>query len=71
MCLITFASEVVIWGDGTTQPVTIAGDRLADYAALTEAGRAFNAQKLVPVAQSHEVLSSKIKALQEGGSTGL
>ena len=31
MCLITFASDVTIWGDGTTAPVTIAGDRLGQH----------------------------------------
>ena len=70
MCLIVFGSEVTIVGDGATAPVVVAGDKLGSYQALASAGRAFDASRLRPAGES-AVLSEKIRALQEGGSTAL
>lgn len=70
MCLIVFASEVTIVGDGSGAPTVIAGDKLSNYQALLGSGRDFNAEALKPACESL-ALSDKIRALQEGGSTAL
>ena len=57
--LVTFSSEVEIIGDGSGDPVTIAGDALNSYDAVIAAGEAYALQQ--PVHASKERLWGKIK----------
>ncbi len=67
VCLITFADEVTIIGEGN--PMTVAGDRLSSYDELLNAGRNFGLR--FPSASNSADLSQRIRALQEGGATAL
>ena len=67
--VVSFASDVVIYGDGTSDPVVIAGDRLNDYEHLLAAGSA--ADVSAAVAETKEGLESQIWSLSEGGPTAL
>ena len=71
MCLVLFASEVTIVGDGSRPPVVIAGDRLSSREDLLEAGRRFDAAGLQSARDSGPALSAIIRGLEEGGSTAL
>lgn len=69
VALITFASDVHIIGDGSDDPVTIAGDRLNDFDQLLSVGRGLAVNH--PIAESAESLEPIVWELNEGGATAL
>ncbi len=70
--LVTFNNEVSIIGDGTKQPVTIAGDKLYDYDLLLQNGiNCANNQFTKPIKETKKFLESKLMALEETGPTAL
>lgn len=69
--LITFNNEVVLFGDGTQAPLTLAGDRLRDYDSLYGQGSSTRLDALQPVSKSKAPLSDIVVKLQEGGATAL
>jgi len=70
--LITFNNEVVVVGDGISDAVTIAGDKLNDCDKLMEIGKGGLAiDKIKPIKDSKPALSKKLEMLQESGATAL
>ncbi|CAH1778659.1 unnamed protein product [Owenia fusiformis] len=67
--LVTFDSEVCVIGDGTNEPVTIAGDKLSNKEELIKIGA--EAPLPQPIKDSKHILSDKIYQLEEGGATAL
>eukprot|EP01091_Cochliopodium_minus_P009235 TRINITY_DN222_c0_g3_i1.p1 TRINITY_DN222_c0_g3~~TRINITY_DN222_c0_g3_i1.p1 ORF type:complete len:714 (-),score=288.87 TRINITY_DN222_c0_g3_i1:43-2184(-) len=67
--LITFNNEITVIGDGTSQPVTISGDKLSDFDKLLEEGAKLNISNTV--SQTHKELINKLYKLQESGTTAL
>lgn len=67
--LVTFASDVTIYSDGTGEPRVLAGSRLGDYAALRAAGDGATPAK--PVKDTAEALVRRIYGLREEGATAL
>ena len=69
--LITFSNEVIIYGDGTGQPITVAGDRLNDMQALLSSGQDARARMGLDVRESATALGEAIFGLEESGPTAL
>ena len=69
--LITFSNEVTIYGDGTGQPTTVAGDRLNDMDALLASGQDARARMGLDVSESATALGEAIFGLEESGPTAL
>mmetsp|Transcript_25070 Transcript_25070/g.58183 ORF Transcript_25070/g.58183 Transcript_25070/m.58183 type:complete len:442 (-) Transcript_25070:939-2264(-) len=69
--LITFSNEVTIYGDGTGQPTTVAGDRLNDMEALLASGQDARARMGLDVSESATALGEAIFGLEESGPTAL
>jgi len=67
--VVTFASDVVIYGDGQQDPVVVAGDRLQDFAHLLAAGQATHIDAKVD--DSKDILEKKIWDFTESGATAL
>lgn len=67
--LVTFASDVTIYSDGTGEPRVLAGSRLTDYAALQAAGDGATPAK--PVKDTAEALVRRVYGLREEGATAL
>lgn len=67
--LICFNNEVTIIGDGTGNPVIIAGDKLSDQNALLELGS--KCQITTPISTSKDSLITKLYQLSETGATAL
>lgn len=67
--IVTFNNEVVIYGDGSGDPLTIAGDRLSNFEQLTEAGAQFALQRTV--GDSRDDLVGRVFGLNETGPTAL
>jgi hypothetical protein len=67
--VVTFASDVVIYGDGTSDPVVLAGDRLSDFEHLIAAGASANVKKAV--SETKDELEKRIWDLSESGATAL
>ncbi len=66
---MTFSDEVTIVGDGTQDPVVIAGDKLDSFHALKEVGEGYSINKNIKTAEKD--LLKKLWALQENGCTAL
>lgn len=56
-------------GDGTQEPLIIAGDKLYNYDAILELGKTFKIANCIK--ESKEVLSKKLYEIEETGSTAL
>lgn len=69
VALVTFSSDVTVIGDGSSDPVTITGDRLNDFDQLLAFGA--NVTVAHSIAESPESLDGIIWELQEGGATAL
>jgi hypothetical protein len=71
--IVTFDVEVTVIGDGSQEPLILAGDKLSDFQRLMDIGRdyASTAQKLKPIKESYEVLLNKLCSLEEKGATSL
>jgi len=67
--LVCFSDEVTLVGDGTQDPVVIAGDKLSDWQQLERMGQAASVPQ--PCSSSKDNLVSKVWQLQEGGQTAL
>ncbi|KAH3732923.1 Ras subfamily protein [Pelomyxa schiedti] len=71
VALITFNSEVTIYGDGTSAEVIISGDKLDNFEEIWEIGLHLNPFELLPISRSREFLSKRVISLEEDGSTAL
>jgi len=69
VALVTFSNEVILLGDGSQPPVTIAGDKLLSSSELQKLARAFPPRK--PLHESKEHLLKCLWELEEGGGTAL
>eukprot|EP00029_Vermamoeba_vermiformis_P006511 TRINITY_DN2572_c1_g1_i2.p1 TRINITY_DN2572_c1_g1~~TRINITY_DN2572_c1_g1_i2.p1 ORF type:complete len:687 (-),score=231.37 TRINITY_DN2572_c1_g1_i2:56-2116(-) len=67
--LVCFNNEVKLLGDGTQEPLIIAGDKLYNYDAILELGKTFKIANCIK--ESKEVLSKKLYEIEETGSTAL
>jgi hypothetical protein len=67
--LISFNDEVTIVGDGTQDPLIVAGDKLDSFDSLKEIGEKYTIGKSVHEAEKD--LLTKLWALQENGCTAL
>ena len=67
--VVSFASDVVIYGDGTSDPIVVAGDRLQDFEHLLERGT--NSVVGTSITETKESLEKKIWDLSESGATAL
>jgi hypothetical protein len=67
--LVCFNNEVKLLGDGTQEPLVIAGDKLYNYDAILELGKTFKIANCIK--ESKDVLSKKLYELEETGSTAL
>jgi hypothetical protein len=69
VAIVTFNHEVTVIGDGRGQPTIVSGDRLSDFEALLERGRAMHEQ--APISECQRSLDEKLFKLEEGGPTAL
>ena len=69
VALVTFSSDVTIFGDGMSEPRTLAGTRLENYEELVAAGS--SVELTAPVKDTAGALVDKVYAVSEGGSTAL
>jgi hypothetical protein len=67
--VVCFNNEVKLLGDGTQEPLVIAGDKLYNYDAILELGKTFKIANCIK--ESKDVLSKKLYELEETGSTAL
>ena len=67
VALVTFSSEVTVFGDGSTPPCVIAGDRLSNKAEL----ESLEFSALKPISETAGALKQAVGKLEEGGSTAL
>ncbi|KAM4612282.1 circularly permutated Ras protein 1 [Polymixia lowei] len=69
VALVTFNDEVVVYGDGTTTPLSIRDWALVDYDHLWEQGVAYSTPHCI--AESYLQLTQRVKELREHGATSL
>mmetsp|Transcript_42322 Transcript_42322/g.40549 ORF Transcript_42322/g.40549 Transcript_42322/m.40549 type:complete len:203 (+) Transcript_42322:382-990(+) len=70
--LVSFSKEVVVLGDGTIAPVTIAGDKLYDYNYILNNGEQLGKNPSnKTIKDTKNDLLDKLMALYESGSTAL
>ena len=70
--VLTFSSDVVVYGDGTGTPETLAGDMLGDCKALMDHGKKITAaKKYKPVSEVADTLVKAVEEFSEGGATAL
>jgi hypothetical protein len=69
--IVTFNSDVTIIGDGTTDPYTLAGDKLNSFQACYEAGINWQSKMTNKIADSRAVLTEKLLRIEETGPTAL
>jgi hypothetical protein len=67
--LVTFNNEVVVFGDGSSEPTIIAGDRLNKVEDIIEAMKNTNLNRRIK--DSAQDLITKFGHLQEKGQTAL
>jgi hypothetical protein len=67
--LVTFSDEVTIVGDGTQDPLVVAGDKLDSFQDLKQLGESYSITKSVKEAEKD--LVKKLWSLQENGCTAL
>lgn len=68
--LVVFSDDVQILGEGVSDPVVVAGEKLQNYDALLEAGNKISLAAADPSA-AKKTLIKKIEALEESGQTAL
>lgn len=70
--VISFASEVTVFGDCSAEPVVLAGSCLNDFDALLSAGETTCRATLTkPIADCRKKMSDKVWSIKEEGSTAL
>lgn len=69
--IVTFSSDVVIIGDGTTDPYTLAGDKLNSFHACYEAGLNLQSKMTSKISECKDVLIQKLLHIEETGPTAL
>lgn len=69
--LITFNSEVTIIGDGTSEAVTLTGDKLYNFETCLETGITCEGRMTQTIETTKDHLVEKLINLYEGGSTAL
>jgi len=70
--LITFSTNVVIIGDGTSDKTkTVSGALLNNYDNLLKEGTDLNIEEIKPIFRSKDKLSQKVFSLKHSGSTAL
>jgi hypothetical protein len=67
--LVVFSSEVIIIGDGTQEPIVIAGDKLNHYDTLIQIASSYRLDH--PISQTKDKLVKSLYDLQESGATAL
>jgi len=67
--LVVFSSEVIIIGDGTKDPIVIAGDKLNHYDTLIQIASNYRLDH--PISQTKDKLVKSLYDLQESGATAL
>jgi len=62
--LVTFNSDVSIYGDGSKEPVTVTGDKLNNFQTLLDTGVEQGGQRLVkPIKDTAEDLQKSVMAI--------
>ncbi|KAM9425431.1 circularly permutated Ras protein 1 isoform 2-T3 [Pholidichthys leucotaenia] len=69
VALVTFSDEVVIYGDGTSTPVTLRDWALVDYDHIWQQGLAYSIPHCI--AETYQQLIKRVKELREHGATSL
>ncbi|XP_053271875.1 circularly permutated Ras protein 1 isoform X1 [Pleuronectes platessa] len=69
VALVTFSDEVVIYGDGTSVPLTLRDWALVDYDHIWEQGAAYSVPHCI--AETYRQLVQRVKDLREHGATCL
>ncbi|XP_070710715.1 circularly permutated Ras protein 1 [Pempheris klunzingeri] len=69
VALVTFNDEVVIYGDGTSTPLTLRDWALVDYDHIWQQGAAYSIPHCI--AETHQKLLQRVKDLREHGATCL
>lgn len=69
--LVAFNSDVMIVGDGMTEPYILAGDRLSSFESCVDIGANLASKLSHDVSETKARLSDKVWALSEGGATAL
>ncbi|XP_034020768.1 circularly permutated Ras protein 1 isoform X2 [Thalassophryne amazonica] len=69
VALVTFSDEVVIYGDGTSTPVTLRDWALIDYDHIWEQGVAYRIPHCI--AETYPQLTERVKELKDDGATSL
>lgn len=67
--LVAFNNEVSVIGDGTTEAVTVAGDKLKNVEELSKLGSELPSPKAIK--ETRDFLGEKVFGLEEGGPTAL
>jgi hypothetical protein len=67
--LVTFSSDVTVFGDGSAHPEVVAGAKLSNHQALQEIGSKHSISR--PISETAEALSERLFALEESGPTAL
>ncbi|PVD28840.1 hypothetical protein C0Q70_11435 [Pomacea canaliculata] len=67
--VVTFNCDVTVIGDGTTEVVTLAGEKLKNMEELTRLGSELPLPKAIK--ETCSLLGNKVFALEEGGPTAL
>ncbi|XP_027143465.1 circularly permutated Ras protein 1 [Larimichthys crocea] len=69
VALVTFGDEVVIYGDGTSTPLTLRDWALVDYDHIWQQGVAYTIPHCI--AETYQQLIQRVKELREYGATSL
>ncbi|XP_070849665.1 circularly permutated Ras protein 1 [Chaetodon trifascialis] len=69
VALVTFNNEVVIYGDGTSTPLTLRDWALVDYDHIWQQGVAYNIPHCI--AETYHQLIERVKDFREHGATSL
>nr|XP_020479949.1 circularly permutated Ras protein 1-like [Monopterus albus] len=69
VALVTFTDEVVIYGDGTSTPLTLRDWALVDYDYIWQQGVTYNVPHCI--AETYHQLMQRVKDLREHGATCL
>ena len=69
--LIAFNSDISIYGDGTSDPAILTGDKLNSFETCFEAGISLQSKLKSSIKDTYENLTEKITNLSESGPTAL
>ena len=69
--LVTFNHEITIYGDGTSDPLILAGNKLNNFETCFEAGISCSSKLSKEIVDTKEDLISKLLGLSETGPTAL